>query len=707
MTINDSQIDYFNLNKIDYRNDYENDYENYNTNELNEKIRMDSIISEIKSVVGPIDIDIVLFKNIIRAEDYDNEKCLERYFEFYEGTEMTENKGIFFTDYLINQRNFSQYFSDYNRNVKNDIHNYNEANNVGDNSVKIRNSVNDDNLYEDINGNEDCNSNKSINNDNIINHTDENNNRNNNLCVNENNNNFKQTAITNSDKKEFNALNNYIDSSISDDNVSTSVRTISFDFDISIEKERIDLEFAKSEIALHKSNLNKNANVFHPRSEIDKKNKYENKNKQNYSIHSQKDTYLKMFNDLIEEKILGDFWLETYSQVVSLNDNHENQRKMVDSDFVASDGFDDFGVNFVSDVMNRAVNLALTHLDGLDLWMDLLEEIDMMDESDRFYDKDNFDNNDNSDNCGNYNDKYNNSNYFDDFSDEEFDNDEVIARIMALEEENAFFNSNINHENNFEKNSSTQNVLLDMVKNIFGNNNCKYSDKLMLHVLKDNDYNIEASVEALMIYKNQKSLSLRDFQNLNNDLAINYNYKTFKNKDNKYTDFSYANILNINRINDHNNSNNNVNEKNDENFHKNIRNYDDNVNGDKSINLEIVSTNVRTPSLAPPAIDVSPPIQLDKDVIHEDESVRAKKINSFKGKEYQWRLVASKEGQRMKESFKNSIQISGNSSILAEKGVEYKRKLLLYNNMAAKCCLEDKNPNIKISVSASGNIYTK
>jgi hypothetical protein len=29
------------------------------------------------------------------------------------------------------------------------------------------------------------------------------------------------------------------------------------------------------------------------------------------------------------------------------------------------------------------------------------------------------------------------------------------------------------------------------------------------------------------------------------------------------------------------------------------------------------------------------------------------------GKEYQWRLVASKEGQRMKESFTKSIQISG------------------------------------------------
>jgi hypothetical protein len=572
--------------QIESSNLVENLYDN--ESEINETIRVNSILSGITSLVGFLDIDEVLFKYIIQAEDYDIEKCLEKYLEFYEGTEMTENKIVFFTNYLSYQniskktenqklQNFSENFSDYNKNVKNDIINYNKANNVCDNNGKDDNSINEDNFYGDLNDNENYNNNENIKDNNNTYPTDiKNDNSDNDFYINKDN--------INKDNADLNAVN--IDHTIN--NVSTSVRAMSLNFDdFSIEKERIDREFAIAEKVFHSSNLNINAHIFYPRSEInEKKNEIKNEN-ENCTLHNQKNNYFKMFNDLIEEKILDDFWLETYSQVVTLTDNHENQRKTVDFD---SNSFDEFGVNFVSDVMNRAINMALIYLDSLDLWM----SEDMMEESMRYYDKDDHDSDTN-------NDRYS-SNYIDDFSDEEFDSDETIARFIAQDEENLFFNSNINLENenekNFEKNLSTQNVLLDMVKNIFGNNNCKYSDKLISHVLKVNDYNIESTIESLMIYKDNKSLSLHDFQKLNNDdNPTKYNYKSYKNKDNKYTDFSYANILKIknNDIIDHNcDDNDDVYEKNHEISKQNIRNIDDeNVRTNATASIEVIWLNCR------------------------------------------------------------------------------------------------------------------
>jgi hypothetical protein len=167
--------------------------------------------------------------------------------------------------------------------------------------------------------------------------------------------------------------------------------------------------------------------------------------------------------------------------------------------------------------------------------------------------------------------------------------------------------SNRNLENEkIEKKLSTQNVLLDMVKNIFGNNYCKYSDKLILHVLKVNDYNMESTIESLMKHKNNKSLSLHDFQKLNNDdNTIKYNYKSYKNKDNRYTDFSYANILKIKSndiidLNCDDDNDDDVYEKNNEIFKQNIRNINDenvytnvtlDVNTNATASLEVTCLN--------------------------------------------------------------------------------------------------------------------
>ena len=166
----------------------------------------------------------------------------------------------------------------------------------------------------------------------------------------------------------------------------------------------------------------------------------------------------------------------------------------------------------VSAVMDRAVSIAIAQLEGEGDWDEFGYALDYtgdINEAHRGSDvrKDNANGSNSNSSLGNdhTNDRGNNSsNMYSSIYDleEEGLSAELIATLTAADSES--------HSKAREgRKSSTQDALLRVVKNVFGNSNCRFSDHLILQVLLDSGYDIEMAVEALILRQQYQVMSHR------------------------------------------------------------------------------------------------------------------------------------------------------------------------------------------------------
>jgi hypothetical protein len=277
------------------------------------------------------------------------------------------------------------------------------------------------------------------------------------------------------------------------------------------------------------------------------------------SPEGEMEVYMSIFEGLIDQSELRTFWQDSFLQNSSINTN---------------------GVHLQVDyslVTNDAISFALVHLDDEESdWNEVVHEAEMMNgsNSNNEVESDNSDskvdriitinediNNsighghyiynrcdgDGGDSEGNYHyrnirvndDQYYPENYYYnaaygyDVNTDESLNYELIEQLASSEEEEYI-------RSRMQQNISTREALTDMVKNVIGDLKSKFSDNFIIHVLGTFDYNLDKTVDFLILNQNSQSVAENVLRNIG---ASNGH-----NVCNKFADssFSYADVLSSN-----------------------------------------------------------------------------------------------------------------------------------------------------------------
>jgi hypothetical protein len=283
------------------------------------------------------------------------------------------------------------------------------------------------------------------------------------------------------------------------------------------------------------------------------------------SPEGEMEVYMSIFEGLIDQSELRTFWQDSYVQNSSNNTNGVHQKV-------------DYSL-----VMNDAISFALVHLDDEESdWNEVVHEAEMMNgsNSNNEVDSDNSDSKvdmiinankdvNNSighghytynwcdgdgdggghggDSEGNYhhrnirvnNEQYYPENYYYnaaygyDVNTDESLNYDLIEQLASSEEEEYI-------RSRMQQNISTREALTDMVKNVIGDLKSKFSDNFIFHVLGTFDYNLDKTVDFLILNQNSQSVAENVLRNIG---ASNGH-----NVCNKFADssFSYADVLSSN-----------------------------------------------------------------------------------------------------------------------------------------------------------------
>ena len=559
---------------------------------------------------------------------------------------------------------------------------------------------------------------------------------------------------------------------------------------IEMERRHLDLamnfinsagEPSESSYINHESNLNSNR--------YDYTRGVEEMNNQNFRIGSdlgveQKQVYLNMFDDLIDQADLIAYWNESY---ISIKNKKFNKHSKQTRDILHTDSQNNqndnnhYELNNVVEedekiflfVIDRAISTALAHLDDEDEdWNLLIKEEDMASFEEKkvenndlnlkdkkvkpkrdycmnneknehhMFDYSHSDQSNINNNrvCNDYDKSYdnkNNNNNNNNKNNNEKLNYELIAALAEMEQEK-YYNKKS------EKFQDTQDDLLRKIKNVFGNHKCEFSDRLILKCLKEHDNDIEMTIDNLISKQTKDTLSsLLD----NNKDKNNYNHYNSLIKNNRYvnSDMSYATAVSFDsdidekKLNQYNNeffsnkktknypemtndffcekngfrrTNNSSNNDlialcHDENYMSNNlidsnklhyidnnnyydNNYHDEFDDEKSRILKsdynaalnahnyLNNTNMNKNSI------MNDNINSNNNEINNSSSNYNNNSNINKGKALQWRLVASKEGLKMRESLRRESSQKNLPQMSRAQGKRNYRNLFYY--MIIICC---------------------
>jgi hypothetical protein len=271
------------------------------------------------------------------------------------------------------------------------------------------------------------------------------------------------------------------------------------------------------------------------------------------SPEGEMEVYMSIFEGLIDQSELRTFWRDSYLQNSS-NSAIEVHQKV------------DYTL-----VMNDAISFALVHLDDEESdWNEVVHEAEMMNSSNSNNEVDfgnsfsNVDTNvisnkDINNNIGNahytyhhcegdregnyrnigvcndhsYPENYYNTAYGYDVNTDESLNYDLIEQLASREEEEYI-------QSRMQQNISTREALTGMVKNVIGDLKSKFSDNFIIRVLGTFDYNLDKTVEFLMLNQNSQSVA--------ENVLRNVGASNGHNVCNKFADssFSYAAVLSSN-----------------------------------------------------------------------------------------------------------------------------------------------------------------
>ena len=269
------------------------------------------------------------------------------------------------------------------------------------------------------------------------------------------------------------------------------------------------------------------------------------------SPEGEMEVYMSVFEGLIDHSELRTFWHDSYLQ------NSSNKMSGVAQKV-------DYSL-----VMNDAISFALVHLDDEESdWNEVVYEAEMMNSSNSNNELDIDNNSDNkidikknigsglytyvhsdeSDREGNSlshstratNDQlypenyYYNSAYGFDIDTDESLNYDLLEQLASSEEEEYI-------RSKMQQSISTREALTDMVKNVIGDLKSKFSDNFILHVLGMFDYNLDKTVDFLILNQDSQSVSEGVLRNIGASNGHNNMCNTFAD-----SSVSYADVLSLN-----------------------------------------------------------------------------------------------------------------------------------------------------------------
>ena len=606
-----------------------------------DQLRIVSVISEMADLLGPLQIDLGIFKDVVRSERYDVEKCIERYFQMIEnddeidGNSSSDNYSVsndFFTTEALSEVR-----------VNNDVH-------IGGSSIEDRSSSNRSGS---------CSSSSSSNSSPELNRVTMTSSDRSDRCP------YSESIVKSTSNRPVRIRQG--PSADSTEEIRQSLRSLgnvpsdesyrkehssdvihSDDFS-SIEQEKRHLDFTMNFTDINDDDrqfeVEKNvigggrgerggANIISSQDEFHSpydqtgstststddtekvkefKNDLENNDISVSNKEKNKNVFLNIFDGLIDMINLKEYWEICWKNVMELEFRRKNENTLIkseqpknDVDGVSEEGDNDSyndnnnsnrnnnGDNHNNQIhddnvnqgtkedsidaisllaLDRAISMALSQLDD--------EEKEEREEEECWYYEDRvgdrgveggvenevgaidytsaIDNNHNNLDMDNFNWQqhgYDNGQFDENFYFDEKINFDLIAKLTSMDEEN--------YENlKCEKKLSTQESMLKLVKNVFGNHNCEYSDRLILRVLKECDYNVEMSVDYL-ISSSQSNGPLSRTENKNkNSNNLNgsiykdhYNSNYYKNYDIKNDKFVDSNISYAAMLSDTNTENN-------------------------------------------------------------------------------------------------------------------------------------------------------